>query len=397
MNARSTTGRPLHVLIAGGGVAGLEALLALKHHAQERVSIELVAAEPQFCYRPLAVAEPFGLGDIHGLDLSDIADECGALFTLGRLDSVDSESHVALSSAGTELDYDVFLIAVGARPVESVPGAFTFRGPADSEAFRSLLRELAENDTKRVVFALPGAVSWPLPLYELALQTATPLPNLEVVVVTHEEAPLELFGPAARSAIAELLADRRIRVRTSSYPVAFENRSLVLTPDWELEADHVVALPRLEGPGIAGIPSDSQGFIVTDGGGRVTGIEDVFAAGDATAFPVKQGGLAAQQADAAAEAIACLAGADIAAEPFRPVLRGLILTGGMPLYARAELSRAGSPASVATDALWWPPGKIVGRYLAPFLAERSGAILDPPGRFEGVSVDADLSSLGAAN
>ena len=103
MNARSTTGRPLHVLIAGGGVAGLEALLALKRHAQERVSIELMAAEPQFWYRPLAVAEPFGLGDIHGLDLSDIADECGALFTLGRLDSVDPENHVARSSAGYAL------------------------------------------------------------------------------------------------------------------------------------------------------------------------------------------------------------------------------------------------------------------------------------------------------
>src|SRR6266699_5306165 len=110
------------------------------------------------------------------------------------------------------------LIAGGARPVESVPGAFTFRGPADSEAFRSLLGELAENDTKRVVFALPGAVSWPLPLYELALQTATRLPNLEVVVVTHEEAPLQIFGLAARSAIVELLVDRRIRVRTSCYP-----------------------------------------------------------------------------------------------------------------------------------------------------------------------------------
>ena len=396
MNAGSTTGRPLHVLIAGGGVAGLEALLALKRHAQERVSIELMAAEPQFWYRPLAVAEPFGLGNVHGLDLSEIADECSALFTLGRLDSVDPERHVARSSAGTELDYDVLLIAVGARAVESIPGAFTFRGPADSEAFGSLLEELAESEAKRVVFAVPGAVGWPLPLYELALQTATRLPTLEVVVVTHEEVPLELFGLAASSAIAKLLADRRIRVRTSSYPVAFQNRSLLLTPDWELEADHVIALPRLKGPRIEGIPSDSQGFIPTDGSGCVAGLEDVFAAGDATAFPVKQGGLAAQQADAAAEEIACLAGADVAAEPFRPVLRGLILTGGTPLYARAELSRAGLPASVATDALWWPPAKIVGRYLAPFLAERSGAILEPPERFEGISVDADLSSLGAA-
>ncbi|TML38714.1 MAG: hypothetical protein E6G25_09090 [Actinobacteria bacterium] len=397
MNARSTNGRrPLHVLIAGGGVAGLEALLGLRHHAQERVSIELLAPEPQFWYRPLSVAEPFGLGRVHGLDLSSVADECGALFTLGGLRGIDTSRGTALTSTGAELDYDALLIAVGARPVESVPGAFTFRGPADSAAFGALLGELGKGKGKRVVFALPGAVSWPLPLYELALQTASRLPALEVVIVTHEEAPLQLFGPAASSAMADLLSDRQIHVRTSSYPVAFENRSLLLTPDWELEADYVVTLPRLEGPRLEGIPSDAQGFISTDGSGRVKGLDAVFAAGDATTFPIKQGGLATQQADAAAEAIAGLAGADVVAEPFRPVLRGLILTGGAPLYARAELSRAGNPASVATDALWWPPGKIVGRYLAPYLAERSGAILDPRIEPEGVPVEADLSSLASA-
>ncbi len=248
MNARTTTRRPLHVLIAGGGVAGLEAMLALKHYAEERVLIELVASEPQFWYRPMSVAEPFGLGHVHGLDLGNVADDCGAQFTLGRFESVDTDRHVARTSTGAELDYDVLLIAIGARPVESVPGAFTFRGPADSEAFGSLLGELAQSEAKRIVFALPGAVSWPLPLYELALQTATRLPAHEIVVVTHEEAPLQLFGPAASSTIAELFADHRIRIRTSSYPVAFESGSLVLTPDWELEADHVVTLPRLEGP-----------------------------------------------------------------------------------------------------------------------------------------------------
>jgi sulfide:quinone oxidoreductase len=399
MNQRSATDRPLKVLIAGGGVAGLEALLALRRHAEERVSIELLAAEPQFWYRPLAVAEPFGLGNLHGLDLSSIADECGALFTLGRLASVDTERSTAQTSAG-ELDYDALLIAVGARPVASMPGAFTFRGPADTDAFASLLRELGEGTRRRVVFALPGGVGWPLPLYELALQTASWLGRLgtsvEVVVVTHEEAPLELFGPAASTAMAALLAERRIVLRTSSYAVAFEAGSLELKPYGELQADRVVALPRLQAPSIPGIPGDAQGFIPTNASGEVVGVDRVFAAGDVTTFPVKQGGIAAQQADAAAEAIAVLAGAEIAPEPFRPVLRGLILTGGAPLFARAELGRAGDQSLVVADALWWPPGKIVGRYLAPFLAERSGAILEPPARFEGVSVDADLSSLASA-
>jgi len=288
----------------------------------------------------------------------------------------------------------VLLIAVGARPVASVPVAFTFRGPADTEAFGSLLEELAESNASRVIFALPGGVSWPLPLYELALQTASRLPSVEVVLVSHEESPLQLFGPAATSAMASLLAERRIRLRTSSYAVAFEDGLLKLAPDWELEADRVVALPRLEGPRIAGIPSDAEGFIATDGLGRVAGIEDVFAAGDATTFPVKQGGLAAQQADAAAEEIAALAGADVEPEPFRPILRGLILTGGVPLFARSELTRPGDAAPVATDALWWPPGKIVGRYLGPFLAERSGTILTPA-TLESVSVETDLTSVSS--
>jgi sulfide:quinone oxidoreductase len=139
----------------------------------------------------------------------------------------------------------------------------------------------------------------------------------------------------------------------------------------------VIALPRFVGNVIPGIPHDSDGFIPTDRHGRVPAIDDVFASGDATTFPVKQGGLAAQQADAAAEAIAAAAGAPVTPQPFRPVLRGMIMTGHQPAFLRAELSGGAGDTSVAsTEALWWPPGKVVGRYLAPFLAERAGVILD---------------------
>src|SRR5919204_3928587 len=110
----------LRVLVAGGGVAGLEALLALRRLAEERVEIELLAAESQFWYRPFAVGEPFGLGEVHGLDLGLVADEVGAGLTLGTLEAVEAEAHVARTTAGAELEYDVLLIAVGAHPVEAV-------------------------------------------------------------------------------------------------------------------------------------------------------------------------------------------------------------------------------------------------------------------------------------
>ena len=93
----------------------------------------------------------------------------------------------------------------------------------------------------------------------------------------------------------------------------------------------------------------------------------MWAAGDAIAFPVKQGGLAAQQAVAAAQAIAARAGADVHPEPFRPVLRGVLLTGRGKAWLRKDLD---SPEGEAErHALFWPPTKIAGRYLSPYLAE----------------------------
>jgi sulfide:quinone oxidoreductase len=126
----------------------------------------------------------------------------------------------------------------------------------------------------------------------------------------------------------------------------------------------------------------------------VDGLDNVFAAGDMTTFPVKHGGLAAQQAEAAAETIAAIAGAPVTPRPFRPVLRGLVLTGGIPVYLRTELGGGrGETSTFAEDFLWWPPGKIVGRYLAPFLASYKGvaAPAEPPAGPGVVPVEIDLS------
>ena len=378
-------------------MAALEAALALQHVGEDRVSVALIAPEPRFWYRPLAVVESFGLGRLHGIDLAQLADDCGALFVIDALASVDADAHLARTAQAAELEYDALLVATGARPVAAVPGAITFRGPADVEAFSKLLSSLRAGARARVVFAVPGGVAWPLPLYELALQTATFLDvhgvtGVELALVTPEETPLGLFGAAASAAVAELLERRRISVHAGTYPASVEGSTLAVTPAGGVPADAVVALPRLAGLPIEGLPSDADGFIPTDANGRVQGLDDVFAAGDTTSFPIKQGGLAAQQADAAAETIAAAAGVAVEPEPFRPVLRGLLLTGEAPVFLRAELGGGTGDTSVATgELLWWPPGKIVGRYLAPFLAERAGAILAPPSG-DALPVDVEVAS-----
>jgi sulfide:quinone oxidoreductase len=124
--------------------------------------------------------------------------------------------------------------------------------------------------------------------------------------------------------------------------------------------------------------------------GAVPGVERVWAAGDAIAFPVKQGGLAAQQADAAAEAIAAVAGAEVEPRPFRPLLRGVLLTGRGSAWMRHDLAGGGGEAEAERHALWWPPTKIAGRYLSPYLAARDGAEPGDTPATAGEPVELDL-------
>jgi sulfide:quinone oxidoreductase len=200
------------------------------------------------------------------------------------------------------------------------------------------------------------------------------LSAVELSLITPAEGPLGIFGNPASVAIRRLLDDSRVTLHTSSYGVPSAPGWLEISPgDRRLPADRIVTVPRLIGPRLRGIPAGRGGFIHTDAHGRLPGLEGVFAAGDATAFPIKQGGLAAQQADAVAEAIAASVGAGIDPQPFRPILRGLLLTGGPARYLRADISgEAGDDSTISSATLWWPPDKIAGRYLAPYLSGQVG-------------------------
>lgn len=367
--------KPVHVQIAGAGVAALEAALALQALGEGRVSVELLAPETEFTYRPLAVAEPFAVGEVKRFPLNRLVKAAAASLRAGSLVAVDADRKTLTLADGQEVDYDVLLLALGARPREAVAGALTFRGPPDTRAFGSLLDKITAGEIRRIAFAIPSGASWPLPLYELAILTAEYITahatrNVEISLVTPEDRPLALFGPTASEAVSELLTLLGIAVETSVVPVRFEDGVLAGVPDRRLDVDAVVALPQLEGPRLSGVPHDEAGFVPTDDYGWVLGLTDVYAAGDLTQFPLKQGGTAAQQADAAASSIAADVGAAVKPEAFRPVLRGLLLTGFLPRFLRAEANGTGSV--VDTEPLWWPPAKIVGRYLSPFLATRLG-------------------------
>jgi sulfide:quinone oxidoreductase len=375
------------VVIAGGGAAGVEALLWLHAELGLDADLELIAPAEDYVHRALAVLEPFGRGEVRTVPLEKIAADCHARHRRDSLAGVDPERRVARTAAGEEVAYDALLIALGAAAVEALPGALTYRGAPDTDAIRDLLERLRDGKSRRVSFAIPATVRWALPLYELALLTAGALAAAdgarpELTLVTPEVAPLEAFGRRASDSVREALAEAGVELVTESAPSAIRDGELRLAGGDAIEADEVVALPKLSVAEIPGIPQGPHGFIGTDRYMRVEGVSRVYAAGDATWFPIKQGGLAAQQADAAAASIVSLSRGESPSAPFRPVLRAALMTATTPRYLRSEVGERQGSSAASNAPLWWPPAKVAGRLLAPYL--REGGEPEGPAELEDV-------------
>jgi sulfide:quinone oxidoreductase len=358
------------VVIVGGGVAALEALIALHDLAARRVHVTLIAPEREFVYRPLAVSEPFGLGARTRRALAHVARDFDADLVSDAVVEIETAAALVRCRSGREWSYDSLIVAPGARREPAFEHAVVVGDESEYETLHGILADLEAGYVKRLAFVAPSEVVWSLPLYELALLTAEDawsmgIDDARLVVISAEERPLHLFGPAAGEQLEDLLARRGIEFIGGSRPQV--RRGEVVVRDRHIGVDRTFALPLLGGPGLAGLPADAQGFIPVDRHGRVKGLDDVFAAGDATTFPLKQGGIAAQQAEAAAAAVAARHGCAIEPAPFRPVLRGKLLTRGGDLYLESQIAGGAGEGSAASRPLWWPPAKIAARRLGPYL------------------------------
>lgn len=373
------------VIVSGAGVAGIEAALALNDLAGDRVEVELWDPRREFVYKPFAVGEPYGGSRSFRYDLERLAARCGASHRAGSIAAIDAARRVALTRDGQRIPYDCVVIASGVRMLWAVPGAITFWGVADDGPIGDVIGQLRAGALGKLVFTTPAGRGWALPLYELALLASTEVKRLgrdtRIAVVTPEERPLEAFGRRVAEGMEGLLRDRGIELAAGAHPIEFESGRLRVAPGEDLDADAAITLPRLEGRRIAGVPHDEDGFLAVDEHGRVLGLEGVFAAGDVTAFPVKQGGVAAQQADAAAEAIAVELGVRPAARPFDPILRAVLWTGDGPRYLYGRPTGGHGEVSGFSERPEGrlSTGKITARYFSPLVDELE-AELDDPGQ-----------------
>jgi sulfide:quinone oxidoreductase len=321
----------LHVLVAGGGPAAAETVFALREHAGPRVRLTLVA--PNFDLAPRAArgAEPFSPVGGRGRPLRALARQVRAHHYAGRVTAVDAARHeVALADHG-RLGYDALVLAVGGRPRIAYPTALTFFGQAGAVALNRVMDDIESGRTRSLAFVVPPGAGWAVPLYELAIQVGIEVRaaglDVRLRLITPERGPLAIFGARGEASVRALLDEAGVAFRGCTTVVCDVHGRLLEDDDQALPEQRVVALPALDGPALSGTPQAAGGFLPVDHHGAVRGAFDVFAAGAATTYPLKQADLACQQASTVAEALAQRAGAYVTPSPWKPVVRAHLLAG----------------------------------------------------------------------
>ena len=203
------------VVIAGGGIAALEALLGVRELAPEAVRIQLLAPEREFVHRPMFVAEPFGIGEAAGSSsprspptTAPLSRGCARVRRYDR----PHPAHVRGRRSPLRRAARCRRRSAGASSTR----ALTFGDPNEREFFTALLDQLGRRPGEQLAFLVPPEVKWSLAAYELALLTASHLEeraaeHAKVAVVTHEAAPLEIMGADGAHALRELLRSARRR------------------------------------------------------------------------------------------------------------------------------------------------------------------------------------------
>lgn len=364
MNSSST--EPARVVIVGGGVAALEAMLAIRELGGKYAAVDMFAPRKDFVLKPLGVSEAFGKGEAATFDLELLAENAGATFHLRSVRSVDRNYRRIFLQDHSEVPYDYLVVATGTKALWVVPGAKTFWGLHGQEVISELMDSIDLGKTGgRVLLTMPEPAVWPLPIYELALFLMaefqdSPGPQATVGIVTPESAPLTAFGPEVGDQVSGILEDHSIELVTDTAPVEFGDGTLK-TSKTPMPAKAVVTLPRLIGRKIGGLPFDDTGFLPVDEVGLIEGCDREFAAGDVVSHPIKFGGAATRQADVVAAAIA--ADAWNAPAPSTPGLnlKATLLTPDGPVHLGPDAG-AGE-----TDDEWTPNQKIQGKFLTPVL------------------------------
>src|SRR4051794_12851602 len=142
---------PRHVVIVGGGVGAVEALLALRDLGDGALRLTVIAPDDRFVLKALTTAEPFAVGRADAGSFGEIAAELGAELHHAAVTAIDTERKVVSCSDETQVAYDELILSPGARRRAAFPTGITF-GLGEPLALNGLLADLEQGYTRSVAF-----------------------------------------------------------------------------------------------------------------------------------------------------------------------------------------------------------------------------------------------------
>ena len=298
------------IVILGGGTGGTMTANRLRRGFDEdEADIHVIDRDNRHVYQPGLLFVPFGLTQLDELvrprrrQLRE-----GILFHESEVDSVALDQNAVVLSDGTQLPYDVLVVASGARlqpeETEGMTDAgwnervFTFYSPEGAEALRGALERFQGG--RLVVNLVDMPIKCPVAPLEFAfladwhLRERGVRAGTELVYVT----PLDSAFTKATCAehLSFLLEDKEIELVTdfSAGEVDGASGKLVSYDERKLDFDLLVTVPlhggaayveRSQGLG------DALGFVPTDKATlQAAAKPNVFALGDATDLPTSKAG-----------------------------------------------------------------------------------------------------------
>src|SRR5579864_400194 len=297
------------IVILGGGTGGTLAANRLDRLYGEQAEILVVDRDDRHPYQPGFLFVPFGEADPRHLIRSRRAQlRPSVAFRTGEVERVDTETNRVHLADGEAIEYDVFVVATGARlqPEETDgltgPGwqekIFTFYTLEGATQLRDALR--AFNGGRLVVNMIDLPIKCPVAPLEFCFLADWYFKRRGIRERTEISFVTSLDGaftkPTCNRELSGLLADKRIEVTTEFNTGQVDGAAgkLISWDDREVDFDMLVTIPLHGGvecvsqsPGLG----DDLGFVKVD---RATlqadAAPNVFAIGDATDAPTSKAG-----------------------------------------------------------------------------------------------------------
>lgn len=362
------------IIVLGGGFGGLEAAFYLRMRLHERVDITLISDREYFLFKPNTIYIPFGLDPEQlKVHLEKPTRRKDILFVQHRALEIDTAAQQVITADGTRYSYDYLVVATGAsmRPSE-IPGltehAQTIWTPQEMLKLRDSLQTLRTQaltgQNLRVLFMVPPNNKCAGPLYEMVFMLDTWLrqqgirKQVDVTWSTYENSYIQAFGPRLNEVAEAEFAHRDIEHHAGYVVQDVQRRTVNYQNGASLDFDLLISFPPYVAATVFdGLPADDRGFIAaTPQTRQVVGYPNVYVAGDAGDFPVKQAFLAFLQADAIAEHLSAQV---LGGEPefmFEPVSMCVMEQFDKATFAQVPLAYTNSGVRVLTDSPLYKTG-----------------------------------------